>query len=105
MQNVEKVLHRMMDSVGVKNLSELAHVLGVTSAAITNWKTRGSIPESQIRRVAQIAGDEVDDIATGCATFGRGAAEKELLHIYRRLSKEGKAKLLRRAIDELVLRN
>ncbi|PHQ88771.1 MAG: hypothetical protein COB42_08170 [Sulfurimonas sp.] len=63
MKEIEKVFHRIRETVGIKNDSQIAKFLGLQS--IANQKSRDSIPYSEIIKKAELGKYHLDYIFLG----------------------------------------
>ncbi len=60
-----EVIERMKQAANLKNDSRVAHALGVTPQALSNYKKRGRLPSDLILRFAELFGVSVDWLLTG----------------------------------------
>ena len=76
----EALIQRMLEVSGTKNVTELAGRMGVTPAAFTGYKKRGTIPARLLFRFSESLGVSIDWLCTGAGspkqgTFDRPPAE------------------------------
>ena len=88
----------------VKGLSQeqLAHRIGVTHAAVSQWENGRSFPRmGMVVKLADILGVEPSELV-GSLDNGLSFDEGELLTAYRQLNSKGKARLLEDARTMIV---
>lgn len=47
----EEIINRLMSKLNIKNKTELANIMGVSTQVMGNWKTRNKIPYEEILTV------------------------------------------------------
>ena len=65
MINAGAVIDRMKEAAGVRTNDELAGLLGLRSGAVSNWRTRNSIPLDQLVEYAAQRGVSLDWLILG----------------------------------------
>ena len=62
MSEIEAIIERMIDALGVKTKGALAKKLGISNSAISQWVVTDTIPSAHIEKVAQLSGRSFESI-------------------------------------------
>lgn len=63
--NKKEIYERVRDALGVKNLTEVAERLGLTTGAVSQWKTTGKISLDTLIKVSELSGVSIHWLVTG----------------------------------------
>lgn len=88
MKNGADIVERIDKFLTEKNIKRtvFASAVGITNQSITDWKTRGTVPASDIAlRIAEYLGVSVEWLITGVSPAKRSAEELELLKMFSQL--------------------
>lgn len=110
-QNANQVIERIKAAVGVSTDSELCRVTNTNRQALSNWKTRNSVPYTLCVKVANDLNVSIDWLLTGDGEMLRGVTsqasssnlapkEEALLTMFKELSEDDQREICRLAEDK-----
>ena len=65
MRNIESILNRLKDSLNIKNDTELAKYMNLSSGTIPNWRKRNKIPYEEIFTICENEKIDIKNIFYG----------------------------------------
>ena len=96
-EDIQYALTSLFEETGAKN-KDLADALGVSRAAVTNWKNgKNSIDMELVPGICDFFGISVDEFFGRSAPKRISADEEKLLAMYHSFNERGKARLLEEA--------
>ncbi len=115
-QSASQVIERIKTAVGVSTDSELCRLTNTNRQALSNWKTRDSVPYTLCVKIANDLNVSIDWLLTGDGEMLRGVTnqacssylapkEEALLTMFKELSEDDQREICRLAEDKKRLRD
>jgi len=65
MHAVDKIISRMIQATGAKNMADMLRIAGFSSGSGSMWKRRDVLPDGSIAKVAELTGVSFEWLKTG----------------------------------------
>lgn len=87
--DIEKLLEKCREIMGAQDNQELAELLGEKYSTLKVWRSRKSLPQRVVEKVADAGGHSVQSIYLACANLGPEDGEEETTKAESGASTEG----------------
>lgn len=94
--SADEIIERLLKVYSVRQMKDLAELLGISAVAVTNWKKRNSVPTEVLFKTVQEKGVSLDWLVYGKEEQGRtlDPLEDLLLSSFNELDNKAKMSIL-----------